>query len=95
MIYEQLKTNGRVIRGYLGAVTEDVVQVVGEEITGEPETGARVLSVVVDSPAADAGLQTGDVVVEFAGQPVESRRQLRSLVEAANLGRIPLLSVGR
>ncbi len=83
VIYAQLKANGRVIRGYLGAVTEDVVQIVGEEIAGEPEAGARVLSVVADSPAAAVGLQPGDVVVEFAGHSVESRRELLFLIAAA------------
>ncbi len=83
LIYAQLKTHGRVIRGYLGAVTEDLIQVVGEEVAGEPMSGARVLSVVPDSPAAKVGLQAGDMVVEFAGQPVESRRELLFLIAAA------------
>ncbi len=86
VIYRQLRANGRVVRGYLGAVTEDVVQVVGEEIEGEPETGARVLRIVPDSPAEAAGLQAGDVVVEFAGEPVESRRELLFLIAAAAPG---------
>ncbi len=86
VIYEQLKTHGRVIRGYLGAVTEDVVQIVGEEVAGEPLVGARVLSVVPESPAAGIGLRAGDVVVDFAGQPVESRRQLLFLIAAASPG---------
>ena len=55
MIYGQLKENGRVIRGYLGAMTQDVVQVVGEEIPGEPPEGARILSVVTGSPGAEGG----------------------------------------
>ena len=83
VIYGQLRTNGRVIRGYLGAATEDVVQIVGEEVAGEPPAGARVVRVVPDSPAAAAGLQVGDVVVGFAGEPVDSRRQLLFLVAAA------------
>lgn len=79
-IWNQLRTQGRVIRGYLGVTSEDVVQVVGEEITGEPESGARVLAVRAGSPAAAAGLVAGDIVVEYAGQTVESRRDLQFLV---------------
>ncbi len=86
VVYEQLKTNGRVIRGYLGAVTEDVVQIVGEEVDGEPPSGARVVRVVADSPAAAAGLLAGDVVVEFDGRPVDSRRRLLFLIAAAEPG---------
>jgi len=83
VVYAQLKEHGRVIRGYLGTVTEDVVQVVGEEVAGEPLSGARVMEVKAGSPAAEAGLMIGDVVVEFAGHPVESKRQFLFLVAAA------------
>jgi serine protease Do len=82
-IYGQLRDNGRVIRGYLGAVTEDVIQVVGEEVTGEPETGARILSVVPDSPADEAGLRPGDIITEFAGRSVDSRRALLFMIAGA------------
>ena len=85
-IYAQLLEHGRVIRGYIGARTEDVVQVVGEEVSGEPESGARVLSVVEDSPAAEGGLQPGDIIVEFGGQEVDSRRKLQFLIAAAPPG---------
>jgi serine protease Do len=85
-IYDQLREHGRVIRGYLGIMTEDVVQVVGEEIPGEPESGARVISIVDGSPAAASELQAGDVVVEYAGQPVESRRQLLFLIAGSAPG---------
>ena len=71
----QLRSHGRVIRGYLGVSTEDVVQIVGEEVAGEPPAGARVVSVRPDSPAAGAGLAVGDIVVGFAGRPVESHRR--------------------
>ena len=85
-IYHQLQEHGRVIRGYLGIVTEDVVQVVGEEITGEPVSGVRIVSIVDDSPAAAGNLSAGDVVVEYAGQNVESRRQLLFLVAGSAPG---------
>ncbi|MFT5783100.1 MAG: serine protease Do [Candidatus Krumholzibacteriia bacterium] len=83
VIYAQLKENGRVIRGYLGTVTEDVVQVMGEEVAGEPMSGARIIELKLNSPAVEAGLMIGDVVVEFAGLTVESKRQLLFMVAAA------------
>jgi serine protease Do len=86
MIYGQLKENGRVIRGYLGTMTEDVFQVVGEEVAGEPEDGARVLSVVEGSPADEGGLQVGDIIVGFAGQQVDSRRKLQFLIAGSRPG---------
>jgi len=85
-VYGQLREHGRVIRGYLGILTEDVVAVVGEEVAGEPVVGARVLQVVPGSPAADAGLLSGDIVVGFDGAEVESRRQLQFLIAASSPG---------
>ncbi|MEN8007161.1 MAG: trypsin-like peptidase domain-containing protein [Candidatus Krumholzibacteriota bacterium] len=86
-IYRQLGEHGRVIRGYLGIVTEDIVQVVGEEVPGQPQSGARIISIMEQSPAAAGGLQGGDVVVEYAGQKVESRRQLLFLIAGSSPGR--------
>jgi len=85
-IYNQLREHGRVIRGYLGIMTEDVVQVVGEEIPGEPESGARIISIVDGSPAAAGPLLAGDVVVEYTGQKVDSRRQLLFLIAGSAPG---------
>jgi len=86
-IYGQLRKQGRVIRGYLGIMTEDLVQVVGEMISGEPESGVRIISIVDGSPAAASSLRSGDVVVEFAGQEIESRRQLLFLIAGSVPGR--------
>jgi len=82
-IYGQLREHGRVIRGYLGAATEDVIQVVGEEVAGEPETGARIMNVVPDSPADEAGLRTGDIITDFGGRTVDSRRALQFMIAGA------------
>ena len=43
-------------------MTEDVIQVGGEEVAGEPETGARIMQIVPDSPADEAGLRAGDII---------------------------------
>lgn len=82
-IYEDLRRHGRVIRGYLGVRTEDVVTVVGEEERDQPLTGARVLSVVADSPAAAAGLMAGDIITSFAGKEVQGRNSLQFLIAGA------------
>ena len=56
------------------------MQIVGEEVAGEPPSGARVLTVRPDSPAAAAGLAVGDIVVRYDGRAVESNRDLQFLV---------------
>ncbi len=85
-IYQQLKQHGRVIRGYLGIRTEDVISVVGHGNEDEPAVGARVISVLAGSPAAAAGLLSGDVVTAFAGSEVESRNSLQFLIAGATPG---------
>jgi len=74
-VYQQLATEGRVIRGWLGAAAQDLE---GEVV---------LVEIVPDSPAAAAGLQPGDHVREFAGRPVSSQRQLHFLVAEAPVGR--------
>lgn len=84
VVYIQLRDHGRVVRGYLGIWTEDLVTVVGEEREGEPDTGVRVLKVAPGSPAALAGVKAGDVITRFADKAVASNRQLQfQIAEAA------------
>ena len=85
-IYHQLRDHGRVIRGYLGMRTEDVISIVGQEVSGQPREGARVVSVLAGSPAAEAGLLSGDVITGFAGQDVDSRNRLQFLIAGATPG---------
>ncbi len=84
-IYQHLKEHGRVIRGYLGVRTEDVLSVVGQK-SQQPKDGARVVSVIADSPAAEAGFSVGDIVLSFAGKTVDSRNKLQFLVAGSNPG---------
>jgi len=82
-VYDQLRAGGRVVRGYLGLWTEDLVTVVGETKPGEPQEGVRVLKVAVGSPAAAAGLVPGDVITTFGGRPATTNRQLQFLIAEA------------
>jgi serine protease Do len=83
-VYQQLRDNGKVVRGYLGIWTEDVVRVVGETRAGEPESGVRVVKVAPSSPAGMAGVVAGDIITQFAGKAAESNRQLQfQIAEAA------------
>ncbi len=80
-VIDDLSREGRVQRGYLGVqvqtVSEDLAQALGIEPgpTGTPG-GALVADVTEMSPAAEAGLEPGDVIVEIGGMPVEDSRDL-------------------
>jgi serine protease Do len=75
-ILPQLKSTGRVVRGFLGvspqAITADMVDQLGLKNT----KGALIADVVKDSPADKAGLKPGDVVVALNGKPVQDNNQL-------------------
>ncbi len=84
-ILEELLAHGRVVRGYLGIRTAAVDDSDGEEISGSLQ-GARILAVVPGSPADEAGLRAGDVIVVYGGQDVHSQQHLQFLVAESEVG---------
>jgi serine protease Do len=85
-VVAQLKENGSVERGWLGVeiqqVTPDLAQGLGLD---EPK-GALVSNVDPESPAGQAGLKSGDVILGFDGNAVKELRDLPRLVAAAKPG---------
>jgi len=93
----QLIKKGSVERAFLG-VALDPNEVKGDVATAFPRQAGRgviVAEVTPDSPAAEAGLQPGDIITEFNGTKVHSRRELMELVERATVGAHQKLSVLR
>ena len=74
-VVEQLRETGRVSRGWLGVLIQDVDRDLAESFGLERPAGALIAEVMEDSPAEKAGFEPGDVVVEFNGEdiPVSSR----------------------
>ncbi len=85
-IIPQLKEKGKVVRGMLGiqvqVVTPDLAKSFGEK---EPR-GALVADVNPDSPAAKAGIQRGDIIVDFNGHAIKEMHELPRLVAATPPG---------
>ncbi|MBM4131978.1 PDZ domain-containing protein, partial [bacterium] len=94
-VYEQLRRSGRVVRGYLGVWTEDLVTIVGEERPGEPSAGVRVLRVAPGSPAAAAGVLPGDCITAYDGRPAGTNRQLQFRIAESVPGRPVALELAR
>jgi serine protease Do len=72
-IAEQLRKNGRVVRGWLGIRAQDLAaQLVAASSGGIRGSGdvAQVTEVSEGSPAAEAGVRVGDLIVEYNGRPV-------------------------
>jgi serine protease Do len=79
-VIEQLRRFGEVRRGWIGVRIQDVNDDLAEDLGMEQAEGALVAGVTDEGPAAVAGMQDGDVVVEFNGRPVETMRDLPRVV---------------
>jgi serine protease Do len=79
-IKDQLVTAGKVSRGYLGVSIQDITSELKETFDLKTTEGVLISDVSDDSPADNAGLKQGDVVVEFNGRKVENTGQFRNLV---------------
>jgi serine protease Do len=80
-VYEQLVSDGKVTRGWLGVAIQNLTPELARSFGLEGTKGALVSELLGDdTPAAKAGLRAGDIIVEFNGEPVESNNHLVHLV---------------
>jgi len=84
-VMDRLIKHGKVVRGFLGVVPEDLTPE-DKERYGVQE-GAEVTSVEAGSPADKAGIQVEDVIVEIDGKKVSGELDLRQIVEAIPPGK--------
>jgi serine protease Do len=79
-VLPQLRAHGHVTRGWLGVVIQGLTPELAESFDLENEDGALVSKVLADSPAEEAGVEHGDVIVEFDGTPIKDWRDLPRIV---------------
>lgn len=85
-VVDQLKTQGFVSRGWLGVLIQEVNKDLADSFGLKKPYGALVAQVVEGSPADDAGLKTGDVIVEYEGEEIEMSSELPHLVGQTKVG---------
>jgi serine protease Do len=94
-VAEQLRTNGRVIRGRIGVQIAPVTKEVAESIgLGQPR-GALVQSVEKDGPADKGGVEAGDIILRVDGRNVEKSVDLPRLIGGTKPGTRSTLQVHR
>lgn len=91
----QLKAGGKVKRGWLGVAFQTMSKELAQTFGLEQPKGALVAEVMPDSPAAKAGLKTGDVILTFGGQTVDSAADLPHRVGATKPGSTVVLGIMR
>jgi serine protease Do len=85
-VADQLRTGGKVVRGWLGVMIQPIDADLAKSFGMDRPRGALVAQVQSDSPAAKAGVKSGDVILKFNGQPIDSTGQLPAKVAATKVG---------
>ncbi len=79
-VAEQLISGGKIVRGYLGILPQEVSTELAEALGLKSTEGILVARVEENTPAARAGLRTEDVIVEFGGKKVTNVQKFRIMV---------------
>lgn len=85
-VADQLLDGGKVRRAYLGIGIQSVNAELAEQLGVPPRGGVLVTEVMKDTPAGEAGLQSGDVILKFDGRPVSTSSDLQLFVERSKFG---------
>jgi serine protease Do len=94
-VIAQLKSEGHVSRSWLGVQIQAVTPPIAESLGLNQPEGALVAEVSPDSPAAEAGLHAGDVLLAFDGQAIATARDLSRRVAEASIDSRHKLAVWR
>jgi serine protease Do len=83
----QLKSKGKVTRGWLGVVIQKITPEIAKTFGLKETEGALVSDVTEDGPAEKAGIKRGDVIVSFNGKAIKEVDTLPKLVGATEIGK--------
>ena len=85
-VFAQLKEHGKVTRGWLGVMIQQVTPDLAENFNLDRPIGALVGQVVPGSPAEKAGLKAGDVIISYNGKEVSQMSMLPAMVASTDVG---------
>ena len=95
-VLPQLKDRGSVTRGWLGVAIQQMTPELAKTFGLKQADGGALVSDVVDgSPAEQAGVKQGDVIVEFDGKKVKSSTELPHIVGGTGVGKEVVMKVIR
>jgi len=94
-VYRQLRAEGRVRRGVIGIVSDDITPVLGAALGLEHHSGVILSDIVPHGAAEAAGLQQGDIVRAIDGVPVRETLQLSTAIFQHSIGDQVVLDLQR
>ena len=94
-VVEELKSQGKVTRGYLGVYLQEITVDLKEAMDLPSLDGVLISEVVNNTPADRAGIKAGDVIIEFDGKDVKDMASFRILVASTEVGKTVKLKVHR
>ena len=85
-VMDSLINKGKVVRGWIGVAIQNLTPELAKQFNLSEDKGVLIGDVVEDGPADKAGLQRGDVIIEFDGKKIEDPNQLRNKVAVTEPG---------
>lgn len=85
-VAKQLQETGRVSRGWLGVLIQDVTPELAKSFGMDKPKGAAIAKIIADSPAKKAGLKVGDVILAFNGENINRSGDLPPIVGTTPVG---------
>lgn len=86
-VVDQLKEKGRVVRGWLGVIVQTVTPELADTFGLKERRGALVADIDPDGPAAQAGIQKGDIIIRFDGEEIKEMSELPLIVAQTAVGK--------
>lgn len=87
IIMKELIEKGKVTRGWLGVVIQDITPDLAKSFNVNVTEGVLVSEIQENSPAKEAGFERGDIVIEYDGKPIRDVNHLRNIVAQTGAGK--------
>lgn len=94
-VSEQIKTNGKVERGQIGIIIQEVNYNLAKSFGLDKPNGALINRIIPNSPAAKAGLKAGDIIQQVGNQPIRISSDLPIIIGALPPGKKVTLTIWR
>ncbi|HHZ17634.1 MAG TPA: trypsin-like serine protease [Clostridia bacterium] len=94
-VLEDLMEKGKVVRPWLGVYMQPVTEELADYFGLDKPQGVLISAIQNDSPAEKAGLERGDIILEYNKQPVQEPEELQKLVRESKIGDKAILLIHR